>query len=264
MSKVNVIVGIDGDIVVYSCGFAAQERGKNGKVVAEPVENALHNAKACIQKCRDTFNADNVVVYLSGTGNFREKILSPDGKGYKENRKDQPKPVHYAALREYLQRVWRAKVIDGQEADDALGIDGMTFRNDPFTDYVICTKDKDLNMIPGIHYNWWTDSVRCVTDTEADRFFWEQMLTGDRVDNITGIRGVGPKKANKILDDALRGFSGNLLTYNIKCYEAILKAYAEAGLDGEQLLATARMLWIRRKPNELWTPPSWEEVANEQ
>lgn len=61
---------------------------------------------------------------------------------------------------------------------------------------VICTKDKDLDMISGLHYNWTKDKEPYeVSEQQALKAFYSQLLTGDRVDNIQGIKGIGNKKA---------------------------------------------------------------------
>jgi 5'-3' exonuclease len=83
-----------------------------------------------------------------------------------------------------------------------------------------------------------------VNDKEAIKNFYRQILTGDKVDNIEGLRGIGPKKADKILGD---------YDTDIAMYEAVLKAY-----DGntERVLENGQLLWIRRKEDEVWQPPT--------
>ena len=60
--------------------------------------------------------------------------------------------------------------------------------------------DKDLLQIPGNHYNFNKKTHRFVSDDEAHKLLMIQCLTGDRTDNIPGIKGIGPKKAEKILE----------------------------------------------------------------
>lgn len=60
-------------------------------------------------------------IYLTGKGNFREKIA--EQRGYKANRLDKVKPFHYENLKGYLIAVYGAQVYDGMEADDAMCID---------------------------------------------------------------------------------------------------------------------------------------------
>ena len=39
-----------------------------------------------------------------------------------------------------------------------------------------------------------------ISSKEADLYFWSQMLIGDSSDNIKGVKGIGVKKADKILE----------------------------------------------------------------
>jgi len=79
-----------------------------------------------------------------------------------------------------------------------------------------------------------------------------RILTGDRVDNIEGIRGIGPVKADKILKDC---------TTERELYEACIKAY-----DGntDRVLENGKLLWLRRKPNQMWQPPSVSQEPSGQ
>ena len=109
-------------------------------------------------------------------------------------------------------------VIDGEdlslEADDLLGIYGQT----PGT--VMVTIDKDLRTVPGVHFNPDKDlEPVTVTPEEAQKARLRQWLTGDSTDNIPGIPGIGPKKADKILGgDGLMG-------------ELALQAYLDKGIE---------------------------------
>lgn len=216
---------IDGDIITYSAGFASDIRmyevdgfffqtkkkatayckavgtdTKNIKLVVqpEPIENCLHSVKKMIQKIINETGATSYTVYLteSSSNNFRVNVAKT--RPYKGNRAPESKPLHYDAIRDYLVRIWRAAMVVGEEADDAIGKTATMLgsRNIP---YVICSIDKDLKQIPGNHYNWRTNTHSHVTTDEARRFFWKQMLTGDRVDNIVGIPGIGDVKADAIL-----------------------------------------------------------------
>ena len=111
---------------------------------------------------------------------------------------------------------------------------------------VIATLDKDLNMITVWHYNWTKDEKYWVTEDEGDNFFYIQLLTGDSVDNIKGIKGVGPKTAEKLLQDAA--------TIE-EMYTICLEQYEQAGMDYYDLLENANLLWIQREPNKHWMPP---------
>lgn len=229
---------IDGDIVTYSVGFAANK---------DPLENALHSVKIMLHKILDATGADSYKIFITGKDNYRNDIAVT--KPYKGNRSGD-KPVHYDAIHTYLKDYWNAKVIDGMEADDAMGI---AQSKDPSTT-IICTTDKDLDMISGNHYNWRKEELYKVTQPEADKFFMKQLLMGDATDNIQGVPGIGPKKADRIIDEA-----ENMSDL----YWLILETYAlHYEKPFETMMEMANLLWIQRKKDQLWNPLS-AEFANE-
>lgn len=220
---------IDGDILVYRCGFAAEKtkylvegEGVPGegpsilyydahkeipKHVAkeniwsrkeiEPVENALNALEASISYIMRQTGAENYEVYLSGSNNFRNQIAVT--KPYKGNREGQAKPVHYAALRTALLDVWRARIPDGGlEADDLLGIRLGQLGDDG----VVVSIDKDLLQIPGRHYNWVTGEHVSVAPRDGHLHLGCQIISGDPTDNVPGLPGLGEAKSRKLLSDA--------------------------------------------------------------
>lgn len=219
---------IDADIVCYRIGFASED-------VSE---------KICLARCAE-FMEELVMKpwvgdyqgFLTGSNNFRKDIAVT--APYKGNR-TQSKPKHYELIREYLNKAWACEVIEGQEADDAIGI--KAYEMEDVEDYVIMSIDKDLNMIRGWHYNFIKDEKYLVNDQEAIKHFYTQILTGDRVDNIVGLKGVGPKKAEKILQDCIT---------EADMYKAVLEAYDN---DEKRVLENGQLLWIRRKENQIWSP----------
>lgn len=179
---------VDCDIIVYRVGFAANDPD-------EPIENCLHSVKVTLKKILDKFpDREYAKLYLTGKGNFREEIATI--QKYKGNRDNIAKPQFYSEIREYLTNVWNASIIEGIEADDAQGIEQWGHKD---KSTCIVTIDKDLKMIPGYHYNWVKDEFSYINLPDANKFFWWQMLVGDRTDNIPGIHGIGPKKADKLL-----------------------------------------------------------------
>ena len=220
---------IDGDILVYRIGFAAEGETKGVAIsrMAEFVEELV-----MIQDVGDYQG------YLTGSNNYRKEIAKE--APYKGNRVA-AKPEHYDLLREYLTLSWGFEMVDGQEADDAIGIEAYKSEEDS---YLIMTIDKDLDMIRGWHYNFIKGIRYHVDECDTLRWFYTQVLTGDRVDNIPGLKGIGPKKAEKILGEAAT---------ESELFQAVLKAYDN---DLARLTEMGQLLWIRRKEGELWTPPS--------
>lgn len=221
---------LDADIVVYRVAFAAQE--ENEKVVLSRAAEFMEDLvmKPWVSDYKG---------FLTGSNNYRKEIAVT--APYKGNRV-QERPVHYQLVRDYLTSAWGCEVIDGQEADDAIGIAAYSYGDDDEA-YIIMTIDKDLDMIRGWHYNFTKDIKYFVQEDDTMRTFYTQVLTGDRVDNIPGLKGIGPKKAEKILKDC---------SSEKDMYAAVLKAYDN---NEEYLWEQAKLLWIRRKENQIWQPP---------
>lgn len=219
---------VDADILVYRFGFASD---------GDPAEFALARISEFLDNLQMMDGIDEVWGYLTGSNNFRNEIAKT--APYKGNRV-MAKPYHYQLLREYMERAWGFEIIDGMEADDAIGIEA--YRNEP-DETIIVSIDKDLNMIRGHHYNFVKEEKYFVTEEEAIRNFYLQILTGDKVDNIIGLDGIGPVKSKKLLKDC---------NTELEMYEAVLKAY-----DGDEarVLENARLLWILREPKQVWRPP---------
>ena len=182
---------IDGDVIVYRVGFATQHKDEDGEVVADPLAYALHSCKMYINGMIKRTKASKSRLFLTGRGNFRS-VVDPE---YKANRKDTAKPVHYQAIRDYMVKHLGAEMIEGMEADDKLALCQTN-------DTMIATIDKDLLMVAGEHYNFVKDEYKTVTPEEGTHWFYMQMLMGDKVDNIIGIRGIGKVKAAKILAES--------------------------------------------------------------
>jgi 5'-3' exonuclease len=151
--------------------------------------------------------------------------------------------VHSTAIRDYLVGKWGAVSTVGQEADDAIGIDMSA---NPGS--VCVSFDKDLLQLPGRHYDWVAKEERTVSAKEAGKFFWQQTLSGDATDNVPGCKGIGAIKAAKLLEDC---------NSNKECWERVLSVYKDVhGDEGEAFaVETARLVYVRRKNNEMWSPP---------
>lgn len=215
--------------------------------IPEPVENVLHSLKLMLESVFDAFdNITGYQIYLTGANNYRNDIGTI--KKYKGNRFEKdgvtPKrrPHWLNTCREYLVDQWGAKIEEGQEADDALGINQTE-------DTCICSIDKDLLMIPGKHYNWNTDKHTVISEIEGLQNFYQQLVTGDSTDNILGLYGVGPKA--KMLKEIKKCYiEEDMLEIVLEQYKKRFGNYAE-----QFLVENSRLLWIRRNEDELWELP---------
>lgn len=228
---------IDFDVVIYAIGFTTQE---------DPVDIAYIRTDEFISNIILETNATDYQGYLSDSkeNNYRFKVDSE----YKANR-TQPKPLHYDAIKEYLVSKHNGKIAYGMEADDMLAIHHVKEKPS-----IICTIDKDLNQVPGLHYTWtlWRkgEVIRPsrmyeVDEKEAIKFFYKQMLIGDRSDNIVGIEGIGEKKAESLI---------NPLPNERAIYFAVVDKYKEQWGDlwEEKMDSNGKLLWIKRDEEDNW------------
>ena len=147
------------------------------------------------QLMRNT-NCSKCVLCVTHAQNFRYGVMPT----YKHQRSTTEKPKLHPMLREYALNHPRhpSMMYKGLEADDVMGLRATESPGE----YVIATLDKDLEQIPGFHFNWNNDTwVREVTELEGDRFFYMQILAGDRTDGYYGCPQIGGKKAWDIVDE---------------------------------------------------------------
>lgn len=226
---------VDSDYLVYRVGFAVKDD--------EPVEYALATVRSSIHNIWDKFpgSMGNGKLFLTGKGNFRDQVATI--QTYKGNRDPASKPKYYDDIRKYMVDHHDAIVVQGMEAEDEVGILQYAAKD---RSTVIVGVDKDLLCIPGWHYNPVKDTFCYVTLPEADTNFWKQVLTGDRVDNILGIPGMGPKTADKLIDPVAGDWHS---MYNV-VQDAYRKQFGDDGY--RQMDETAKLIWILRKESETY------------
>lgn len=121
--------------------------------------------------------------------------------------------------------------------------------------YVIVSVDKDLDCIPGKHYHIHDKRFYDVSHKEATRFFYQQLLSGDTTDNIPGIPGIGPVKAEKFL-------------YNLheeeELQEVVVEMYMDAYDDAwfDMLMSNGKMLYLQKFDGDFFTARGWPVVES--
>lgn len=230
---------IDFDTPAFAAAVMAEGQGE---------QIAIWNANDAVEKKLKELNTNEYQLYLTGGGNFRYNIY-PE---YKANRPPD-RPTHLKAVKEHLIREWGAVLAEGCEADDLIGVDA-TQADLEEREVIIVHIDKDINQIPGLHYRWeqrgrvkdkeWSKPAEryYVSPLEGLRFFYEQLLVGDRADNIFGVDGIGPVKAEKLLKDCLNE-------------EEMFVVVSNQYDSDERLLMNGQCLHIWKRMNEIWQPP---------
>lgn len=248
---------IDGDVILYELGFAAEASWKKGEearedfppfdYVSELVDMRIGNI------CAMAGGTVPPKFYFTGKTNFRNEIAKK--RGYKDRASN--KPSHYHNIKAYIKGKWEWEQQEGLEADDLMAIE-QTKRP---LETIICTRDKDLRQVPGWHFGWELgkqpqfgpslvdelgyvvlEKVGTVSKLRGTGtlFFYGQCLVGDSVDTVPGLPGYGPVKAFKLLHNCLD---------TTEAFKRVLEVYrAFYGASAEQeLLEQGQLLWMVRE-----------------
>lgn len=171
---------------------------------------------------------------------------------YKGNRKG-GKPFHFHNLRAYLMSRYDYVVAKGIEADDLLSVH-QRLRLE-YLDTIICSRDKDLRITPGMHFSWscgkqeqW--GPRRVTELgelelkggkklvgNGLKFFYAQVIMGDPTDNIPGLPRGGPALAYKTLNEC---------STELEMFEKTCELYKKVYGDGwrEEMQEQMNLTWM--------------------
>lgn len=120
-----------------------------------------------------------------------------------------------------------------------------------FKETVICSRDKDLKMVPGFNYGWSAGLAKesplsYQTIVGGLRCFYKQLLTGDSVDSILGLFNVGVKST---LVSAITKMETEeeMFIHVYSKYKDRFGSYAE-----QFMLETGDLLYMRKEEGELW------------
>ena len=228
---------IDGDVLLHWALWGTKSLNDFKKNVEETLPDWVEAP----------FCEDYILALGSPDGkNYRDDVF-PDYKQSSTRAAGRKKRVaHSKASRGWLNQRDDSFVADNIEADDLLGI----WATDLGGEGVIVTVDKDLDQIPGPHYNPRRNQLYHVSEQEAADFFLLQMLTGDPMDNIPGVMQLGPVKSKAILETA-----------EDKPKEVISQYQRVYGDDWQShFLTNGKLLFIQRRADQHFTFKTYEEL----
>ena len=224
---------IDADIILHEFGNCTDDEYK-------PLRWPLVQARvqSRIDFILQETEATSYQLYLTSRDKSNFRYGAATIKPYKGTRPFE-KPFHYDRIRDFLIKHRGAEDVFDIEADDEMSIVQCVSTEE---ETVICTKDKDLDMVPGWHFRWHQPErgVWYQDEMAGLRCFYKQCLTGDSVDNIPGLHGVGQKSSHvKRLDDCDDELSMYALVR--EQYEKRFGAYWRLFLE-----ENAKLLWMLR------------------
>lgn len=203
------VAHIDADFLAYQ--VSAETRDElDGIKPRKSLEDMRNNARRAAEHLQRLVGADTYVCHV--TASASTKGGRPDQAvqhEYQAGRKGRDKPEFLDAIRAFIGTELNGAVHLDQEADDGMAQANYAIYRDtaPWGDMmksVIVSKDKDLRMVPGLHWDFDEEVVFCVNDSFGKiwvddkgssktvkgwgtKFFWAQCLMGDSADSIKGL-----------------------------------------------------------------------------
>ena len=175
---------------------------------------------------------ENVELHFTGgKDSFRYDLLrdafpKDEEMHYKFKRKKKPTPVGLQAVKELMCKLpglMFSQIWYDYEADDAV----VLRKKQEGENGILCAIDKDVyKNVPGNHWNYYEADwyevpivMRWVETSDEDARFHQylQAITGDKSDNIPGLKGIGPAKALKFIEPGMT---------NDELWEGVKAAYA--------------------------------------
>lgn len=220
-----MIAIIDGDVLLYMSIWKT-----------DSLEESKENFSKLLEEVLESLFTEKYVMAIGGPDNFRLDLF-PDYKGNRTKAKKERAEWFYK-LKSWVSTLEGVVESDNCEADDLIRIWSLECDKADIPRCVVSV-DKDLDCISGLHYNPRNKSIYEVSEEYAERFYWQQVLTGDSVDFIPGLWKVGPAKAKKILESAYT---------RRELEEAVCRAYYKAHPeDGyERMITNGRLIHLWR------------------
>ncbi len=241
MKSSKFLVIIDGDSLAYQAAYAGDAQlGRS--FIDEVLTKVLDEGKKHAKDQELTYK-----LFIEADGNkksYRQEVAKT--REYKGNRKnktfkdEEAKEAFKKMMRlkdkakEYMIKDWNAISLNYMESDDALSIEANKLQ---YENCMLAHIDKDLDQIPGLHYNYKKHITYNVAERQAEALLAKQVLTGDSVDNIPGLVGIGPKKAIALLKEDPRVITA-------------AKVYKEQGKSYKYFLEQFMLVSLLRFPGQ--------------
>lgn len=179
---------IDADSLIYIACYCKPDEPKE-------LDDCKFIINRLIQDIVDNTRASKYLLFLTVGKGFRYKIYP----AYKANRKGE-KPAHFNEIKQFLIDKYEAIHHPELEADDLCLISNKVIPNS-----FICAIDKDILKLEGTHYHYKSNIWVTTTKDEAEKHFFVSLITGDSTDGIPGVKGKGPKYAEKLFNGFCEG-----------------------------------------------------------
>lgn len=195
---------LDADSMIYASASASDDLEEAKVKLDAKINNSLNNLQDL------GYDIVSLVVCSGSKGNFRKFI----SKKYKANRKNIDTPPFLDQLHEYCKQDWQSMFGYGIETDDLVAKIWLHSKNND-ENPVIVAIDKDYLQFPAKIYNYNKNTLIEVSEVDALRNFYTQMIVGDSADNILVCSGKGKVYAGKLLGELTTKYQMVKAVYNV-------------------------------------------------
>ena len=234
---------IDADIIIYEMASTCEKSiawpyGDDGDVLWTrhvQMDEAWVRTLDALEGITQKVGAEDFIAAITtSSANWRFAVYP----AYKSNRSKGVKPMAVAPIRERIALETWGRLMPPLEGDDILGI----MQTKPGAgDTIIVSTDKDMQTIPGLHYNPGKDIFFEQTVGQANAYHLRQTLSGDTTDGYPGCPGIGEKKSLNLIPESVEDHEVAAV-WN----EIIVPAFNKAERNEEFALSQARVARILR------------------
>ncbi len=205
MNKQNRLILIDGSAYIFRAYYGLPPMNRSD---GTPINAVFGFTNMLVKLIEDYRNDKMIVVFDAARENFRNQIY----KAYKANRGETPEDLipQFEIIRECVDAFKIPQLeMEGFEADDIIATYCKLSQKQKI-ESIIVSSDKDLMQLvnenvtmldPMKNKKIGVDQVIEKFGLPPDKVIQIQALTGDKVDNIPGAPGIGPKTALTLIQE---------------------------------------------------------------
>ncbi len=189
-----------------------------------------------------------------GGSSLSRKVINEE---YKANRKDTEPLPNLELMKSYLRGKWYFYRLNPGSYDETDDYVASYMVQNP--DCFIISPDKDLLNLEGTHYNPKKNEWVTTSKLAEYNFFWKSMVCGDTADNIPGIKGLGEKAFEGIMQTA------DLVNVplSIMVFRAYIEKYGEVQAVKE-FYKNYSCLYLKKDLDLGWIfPTKWEPTLDD-
>jgi DNA polymerase-1 len=231
----------DADSLIYASCFKKKDDIEFPEDLFETDVNVAFNKfevsfERLLDFLEEQVNVNEVVFCNGSKNNFRKDISAT----YKLNR-TQKRPEILPLLHDMVKLEYNSIYGDGVETDDVVAtLWAEEVEKNGIDSVIIMSLDKDYKQFPCwfYDYNYKKRELVKISEEEANKNFYSQMIVGDSADNIKVCKGYGKVYAEKLFKDANNKYS--LMNRTYRLYKEVYGDDAKAMFNEAKSLLTLK------------------------